>query len=86
MANAMKVRAQVNNWGLTGLRNLFDFPFARALALRAVAGSGAIEALASVAGAFARGALAGSTAYVALHPSFIHVYAASTRRPTLPSG
>jgi len=68
---------------IANLSGVFDFAFARALALRAIAGSGAIEALAAVAGAFARGALAGAAANVALYSVFVHAGTASTQRPIL---
>jgi hypothetical protein len=61
------------------LLGVFNFALPGTLALRAVTGSGAIEALASIAGSFAGGALAGPAAYVALHSVFIHAGAASTQ-------
>jgi hypothetical protein len=61
----------------------FDLAFARALALWTVARPGAIEALPSITGSFAGGALAGSAAYVALHSLFVHGGVASTRRSVL---
>jgi hypothetical protein len=64
--------------GKSALRNVLDFALAGALALRTVAGSGAIEALASITGAFAYRALAGSAADVALLSMFVHAKRAST--------
>jgi hypothetical protein len=54
--------------------HVFGFALSRALALRAVAGAGAIEALTSVAGPFAGGALTGAATDVALHAMFVHAH------------
>jgi len=56
------------------LLDVFGFALACSLALGAVAGTGAVKALASVAGAFTDRALTGSAADVAFDSFFIHSF------------
>jgi hypothetical protein len=62
--------------------DLVGLALTRALALRTVARSGAIEALTSVTRSLACGALAGSAAHVALHSwLLVHSISFCTLRP-----
>jgi hypothetical protein len=54
------------------LLHVFQLALPATLALRALAGAGAVEALAAVAGPFANGTLAAAAADIALHSVFIH--------------
>jgi putative FmdB family regulatory protein len=59
---------------------VLDLSHAGALALWTVAGTSAIEALATVAGSFTGGAVSRSAANIAFYSLFVHISAASTQR------